>query len=205
MEFRRQRKKGEAMKPPKIWIFLLTAAMVLSMTAAAASAEEFSDVPEDHPYRTAIDYCHSYGFVKGTGAGSFEPDAKLTRAQFAVLWCRTLHIKEQNPTFTDITRLNYYYDNPAIVLYSLGVMNGLSATEFSPHSYVSREQLALLTMRTYSLAAEDPEAYTQYTDSASISEWAREGVSACLEDGLFTGLYDKQTSCRRACDPRRSL
>lgn len=180
------------MKPPKIWIFLLIAATALSLTAAPVSAEEFSDVPENHPYKTAIDYCQSLGFVKGTGAGSFEPDAKLTRAQFAVLWCRTLHIKEQNPSFTDITRLNYYYDNPAIVLYSLGVMNGLSATEFSPHSYVSRQQLALLTMRTYLLAAEDPEAYKRYTDAASIAEWAREGVSACLEEGLFTGLYDKQ-------------
>jgi hypothetical protein len=180
------------MKPPKIWIFLLTAAMMLSLTAAAVFAEGFSDVPANHPYKAAIDKCQSLGFVKGTGADTFEPDAKLTRAQFAVLWCRTLHIKEQNPTFTDLTKLNYYYDNPAIVLYSLGVMNGLSATEFSPHSYVSREQLALLTMRTYMLAAEDPEAYKQYTDFASISEWARDGVSACIEEGLFAGLYDKQ-------------
>ncbi len=180
------------MKPPKILIYLLTAAMVLSLSATSVFAEGFSDVPENHPYKAAIDKCQSYGFVKGTGATTFEPDAKLTRAQFAVLWCRTLNIKEQNPTFTDLTRLNNYYDNPAFVLYSLGVMNGVSDTQFSPNSFVTREQLALLTTRTYDLGTDNPDAYKQYTDAASISEWAREGISSCLHVGLFAGLYDEQ-------------
>lgn len=178
------------MKTKKILAVLLTGAMVMSFSAVVAFAADFTDVPENHPYKTAIDFCQTEGFVKGTSATTFEPDAKLTRAQLATLWCRTLKVKEQNHSFADITRLNNYYDSPAIVLNSLGIMNGTAATKFSPNDLVTREQLALLTMRTYKLGVADQEAYKRYADSASISEWARDGISACINAEVLEGLYD---------------
>lgn len=163
--------------------------MFASFTTVAAAAE-FTDVPQNHPYKAAIDFCYEKGIITGINATTFKPDAKLNRAQFAVIWCRALGIDDAKHSFTDITKLKTYYDSPTIVLHSLGVLNGTSATKFSPEELISREQLALLTMRTFNLGVADQDAYKQYTDNASISSWARDGVSACINADVLEGLYD---------------
>ncbi len=179
------------MKTKRVFAVILAATMAL-MLETAASAADFTDVPESHPYKAAIDFCQTEGFVKGTSAAIFGPDAKLTRAQLAVIWCRTLNIKDDNHSFSDITRLKNYFDSSAIVLRNLGILNGTSTTRFSPEGFVTREQLALLTMRTYQLGVADEDAYKQYADFASISDWARDGISACINADVLEGLYDGQ-------------
>ena len=184
-------KIGESMNTKKLFAVILTVVMVMSF-ATVASAADFTDVPDNHPYKVAIDFCQTNGFVKGTSSTTFMPDSKLTRAQFATIWCRTLNDKDDNHGFTDITKLKNYYDSPAIVLRSLGIFNGTSTTKFSPNDFVTREQLALLTMRTHKLGVADEDAYKQYADFASISEWARDGISSCINAEVFEGLYDGQ-------------
>jgi len=179
------------MKTKKIFSIILALVMMTS-SATVAAASEFTDVPENHPYKAAIDFCYEKGIITGINATTFLPDAKLTRAQFAVIWCRALGIEAAKHKFTDITKLKTYYDSPAIVLHSMGVLNGTSATKFSPEEIISREQLALLTMRTFNLGVADLDAYKRYADNAAISSWARDGVSACINADVLEGLYDGQ-------------
>ena len=179
------------MKTKKILAIVLTVATFISL-AAAASGAAFSDVPENHPYKVAIDFCQTKGFVMGTSGTTFMPDSKLTRAQLAAIWCRTLNLKDVNHSFSDITKLKNYYDTAAIVLHSLGILNGTSPAKYSPNDFVTREQLALLTMTTYTLGVDNPDAYKQYADFASISSWARDGVSSCINAEVLEGLYDGQ-------------
>lgn len=182
-------KEGEIMKTKKILTFILTLVMVISITSAAAQTD-FIDVPENHPYKAAIDFSFEKGYITGINATTFMPDASLTRAQFAAIWCRALEIEDENHKFTDITRLKKYYDNPVIVLHSLGVVNGTSATKFSPDAFITRDQLAVLAMRTFNLGVANQDAYKQYEDHALIPAWAREGISACINAGVLEGLYD---------------
>lgn len=180
------------MKTKKIIAAVFAAVLVLTLVPAAF-AVDFTDVPENHPYKAAIDYCQADDIIKGTGNGAFMPDSKLTRAQFAVIWCRSLMIDEVNHGFSDITGLKNYYDSSAIVLNSLGIVSGVSSDKFSPGGFMTREQLAVIVKRTYMIEAENEDAYQQYTDSASISEWAREGVSACINARVFEDLYDGES------------
>ncbi len=176
------------METKKILAFMLTLIMILSITAAAAPAD-FTDVPENHPYKAAIEFCYEKGYITGIDTDTFMPDAKLTRGQLAAIWCRVLEIEDTNHKFTDITKLKKYYDNPAIVLYSLGIITGTSETTFSPNALVNRDQLMVLTKRTFNLGVANPDAYKRYADFASIPSWARDGVSACLNAGVLEGLY----------------
>ncbi len=176
------------MKIKKILILLFTVAIIIVPFTISVSAA-FTDVPDDHPYKEAIDFCKTKGFVIGETATTFMPDAKLTRAHFAIIWCRSLNIKDDNHDFTDITELRQYFDGPAILLNGLGLFLGTSETSFSPDDYITREQLALITMRTYNLGVADPDDYKQYTDHVSISDWAHNGVSSCINAKVFRGLY----------------
>lgn len=182
-------RKGDAMKIKKI-IALILVILIVTSLAASVFAVDFTDVPEEHPYKAAIDFCKAKNYVKGINDTTFMPDSKLTRAELSVLWCRVLGIIDVNHTFTDITKLNKYYDNSAIVLHSLGILKGTSATNFSPEDLVTREQLAVLTMRSYKLGVANPEDYKQYADYESISEWARDGISSCINANVLEGLYD---------------
>ncbi|MHB1154191.1 MAG: S-layer homology domain-containing protein [Eubacteriales bacterium] len=179
------------MKIKKIFILLFTVAIIIVPFTISVSAA-FTDVPEDHPYKEAIDFCKTKGFVIGETATTFMPDFKLTRAHFAIIWCRSLNIKDDNHDFTDITELRQYFDGPAIMLNGLGLFLGTSDTLFSPDDYITREQLAVITMRTYNLGVADPVEYQKYADHASISDWARNGVSSCLNARVFRGLYTEE-------------
>jgi len=160
--------------------------MSLSVPAFAA---DFEDVGTTHPYRAEINYCKAKGFVKGVSDTIFNPNGNLTRADFSVIWCRTLMMSEKNHTFADLPPMSNYYDTSAIVMYSLGIINGTSPTTFEPAGYLTREQLAVITQRTYALEAENADDYKIYTDHETISEWAREGINACINAGVFEGLY----------------
>ena len=124
------------MKIKKIYTFIIVILLAISFTISAF-AVDFADVPDEHPYKAAIDFCKAKNFVKGINDTTFMPDANLTRAELAVVLCRVLGIKDVNHPFTDITKLNKYYDNSAIVLHSLGILKGTSAVKFSPEELVT--------------------------------------------------------------------
>lgn len=178
------------MKIKKAIFVLCAVVMILIPLTVASSAAEFTDVPENHPYKAAIDFCKDQGFVKGENATSFKPDQQMQRAHFAIIWCRSLNIKDDNHSFADITGLQQYFDGPAILLNGLGLFKGTSDVTFSPGNYITREQVAQITMRTYNLGVDNPEAYQRYQDHAQISEWARSGVNSCINADVFRGLYD---------------
>jgi hypothetical protein len=159
---------------------------------ASVNAQSFTDVDESNPYKAAIEFCQEKGYVLGVSETSFEPTGKLTRGQLATIWCRVLQLKDENHSFNDITKLKNYYDTPSIVLCSLGALKGTSDTTFSPDTFITREQLAVLTMRTYNLGVASEDAYKQYTDHASVSSWARDGLSACINANVFEGLYEEE-------------
>lgn len=176
------------MKIKKTYAAIISVAILISLITTT-SAATFSDVPDKHPYKDAINFCKDKGFVSGTSKTTFTPEGKLTRAQLALIWCRTLNLKSENHSFTDITRLKNSYDSSTIILRSMGIISGTSNTKFTPLGFVTREQLATITMKTYNLGIADKEAYKVYEDNASISNWARDSISACLNANVFDGLF----------------
>ena len=72
----------------KTLALLLSAVMLLSMTAFASDADpSFSDVPDDAWYADAVRYVSEKGLMTGTGASKFSPNAELSRAQLVtILW-----------------------------------------------------------------------------------------------------------------------
>lgn len=73
---------------------------------------------------------------------------------------------------------------------SVGLMRGVSETEFAPDAPVTREMAAVVLMNLQSyLDDEDPRGpeYTDYPDASAISAWARPSVAAATEAGLLQG------------------
>ena len=83
-------------KIPGMIIAMLVLCMSLSMTAFAAEAPSFQDVPIDSPWYEGVTYAAENGITSGTGNGCFTPDQHITARQWAVMLCRA-YGKEVEP------------------------------------------------------------------------------------------------------------
>lgn len=171
-------------------ISLIAGVLLIIAVSSEAAAASFTDVPDDHPYKAAIDFCQAKGYVYGIGDTLFVPAGDLTRAQLAIIWSRFLGADVTNHHFSDIGPLRNYYDSAAIIMNAYGILAGTTDTTFSPLSNVTREQLATIVMRTFGIGVADENDYKKYLDYASISAWAQDAISACLNADVFVGLYD---------------
>ncbi len=140
----------------KILTVLLCAFLLLSVFVPAMGAT-FSDT-EGKKCETAVEVLYALGIVEGKGEGTFEPEANLTRAEMATIILRAMNMAEtatgQN-IFADVPSGHWAYANIAAA-YQLGIINGVSATEFMPDAVVSYEQAVKMVVAAlgYTVQAE---------------------------------------------------
>lgn len=119
----------------------------------AAPQVYFRDVPVGHPYAQAVMALAKAGIVQGYGDGTFGPDRKVTREEFAKMVLLTL---DQMPTedltepFQDVEDVPGLFPDDYIALaYQLGITKGVSENppRFGPKSLVMRAQVTTMTVR----------------------------------------------------------
>ncbi|WP_431027011.1 glycosyl hydrolase family 18 protein [Lysinibacillus sp. LZ02] len=117
----------------------------------------FKDVPTNHWAKRAIEIAHQYNIVNGTSANIFEPNAKITRAQFAAILSRVLDYPITNTTespFYDVRKDHWAYVD-ILKLCSEGIIRGKEDGGFYPNDHIKRGQMAAMVNR----ASEDLEKY----------------------------------------------
>jgi hypothetical protein len=168
------------MKLKRIISAVIVSVLLVSLSGMAMAAD-FTDVKSDHKYYDAVQFCQTKNYINGITPTTFEPDKSLTRGQLAVILCRAqllqgVPLDVTKGSFNDIVPLKHYYDAAAIIMGCLGAIKGTSETTFSPEQNLTREQLAVIIMRTLRLGADNTNAYKSYKDYASIAGWATEGL-----------------------------
>lgn len=121
----------------------------------------------------------------------------ITRSQFAALVVKmmetVLHkqiVYAPNSPFTDTS------DKWVLKANAAGIVNGTSATTFSPYANITREQLATMLYRTIQYIQDKGRArvitkignLSQYTDSNQVHNWAKESMSALCGNGIMQGI-----------------
>lgn len=82
--------------------------------------------------------------------------------------------------------------------YTLGIVNGITETEFAPYEKITREQMAvmmnnLIELNGYSASPGDLSAFEDYNQ---ISSWAEKSMSILLGAGIIKGISDTQLGPR---------
>jgi len=200
----------------------ILAAMLLVSTAAPAGADAapprditrfacppnspnpFTDITGS-THEEAIRCAVAYGFVNGTSSTTFSPDAPLTRGQAASFLARGvtfagLQLDTSDRGFTDIA--GSVHREAINGLAAIGVINGTSATTFSPDQPVSRAQVAALVARLIGPAGspqlpDGPDAFND--DNGSEHE---QDINALAAAGIVAGVtsteYDPSGTLTRA-------
>lgn len=171
----------------KILPLLLCLVMMFTLLPTAALAADFSDT-DGHWGKTAIDRWADAGILNGKGNGNFDPNANMTRAEFAQVLVNLMGYTETaaNP-FTDVADDAWYAD-AILKLYAAGVMSGTGATTASPNAPISREQVAVLLCRALNIKPTGRGSLSGFGDGAQVSSWARDAVTALAERGMMNGV-----------------
>lgn len=111
----------------------------------------FEDVPVTAWYAGAVETAYDHGAVTGQRE-DFRPNDAITREELAVMLVRALGYgtiaglaQDLEMPFQDVTTNAGYLT----MAYDLGLMDGTSATAFSPDKTAPREQVAVILMRLY--------------------------------------------------------
>jgi uncharacterized membrane protein YgcG len=178
---------------------LVSLAVSATVLATAASAATFSDT-SGHWAEDSIEQSVSLGYFKGNDDGSFTPDASITRGQFITTLGRAA---EKLGVYKDAENLNAYnvsYNNAYYAKYIAWaveneIANGYSDGSFHPDDLVTREQICAFIVRfmknslgyDFSSVSTDISAFS---DSDSISSYAKDYVGQCYSLGLIKGIGD---------------
>lgn len=159
---------------------------------------QFTDVAEDAWYHDYVYDLVYRGVVNGMTATTYEPEGKLTRAQFVkLLACsleeaETLKTYEGQHPFTDSE--GHWAETYIAWAKDKGIVEGVSATEFDPEAPITREQMATIFGR-YALKQgielpKDAAPAESFPDADKISEYAREFVELMRIAGILNGYED---------------
>lgn len=126
------------------------------------------------------------GIVSGYGNDEFRPYNEVTRAEFTKLIC-SVGIKDGKSeiAFTDVKDSDWFkpYVEKAV---ALGIIKG-AGDKFMPLSSVTREDAAVIIYRYLKDKITFSESKT-FSDEESISDYAKEAVSALSGEGIINGM-----------------
>ncbi|TEB08064.1 Endo-1,4-beta-xylanase A precursor [Pelotomaculum schinkii] len=127
------------------------------------------------------------GAISGYSDGNFKPDNAITRAEFATVLVKAFQLTSQDgKTFADTA--GHWAKDYIAAAAAAGVVNGYDSNTFGPDDMITREQMAVMIAKAAKLAPAAGEL--QFSDSGSISGWAREAIATVTENGIMKGYPD---------------
>lgn len=177
-------------------------------TANSTQANSLSDVSRGQWFNHAISTLSSMGIVKGNPDGTFNPDAPITRAEFAAIAAR-FDDKNTNNTsnFSDIA--SHWAKDEIGVAANKGWINGYPDSTFRPDQYITRAEAMTLVNRVLNRMPEKSEDLLddmiKWPDNADASVWYYLAVQEATNshdysDKSDADKYEKWTKIRDARD-----
>lgn len=107
----------------------------------------FSDVEASAWYAEAISQMTGFSLLSGYADGTFQPDAPITRAEFATILSRFPHKDiASTESFSDVTRAHWAYDAIQVALGN-GWVGGYADGTFKPDAFITRAEAVTLLNR----------------------------------------------------------
>ncbi len=156
-----------------------------------ASASQFTDV-DATVYAWGYNYLDALakaGIVKGMDETTFAPEAETTYAQYIALVVRALGLTAEDAATTKVAAEHWSYAEVAVAD-ALGLLADFET--INADAPITREDMAVIAYKgaaAAELTLKEGEA-VEFTDAASISEYAVEAVEALAKAGILNGMGD---------------
>ena len=165
---------------------------------------EFSDM-KGHWAHEAILRTTSLGIVNGFPDGTFRPNLKVTRAEFAAMLVRAMHLNPQDGvalSFKDVGQIPKWAKSYIAAASSAGIINGYQDGTFRAGDTVTRAEMAVMLVRAAKLPRGNNTQVLNFTDADMIPNWASEAIAAAQAAGIVqgykTGYFSPNSGTTRA-------
>lgn len=156
-----------------------------SNTVPKNNAGGFSDMSE-HWAKENVDMLYKKGIVNGYTDGSFKPENRVTRAEFAKMLEKAFEIPNGAAAdFSDVSASDWYY-SCVNSLAGAGIITGFDG-KFMPNELISRQDAAVMTERVLKSKGISFDGEYSFADSESIAEYAAKSVMNMAKSGIITG------------------
>ena len=192
----------------KLLTMLLVLCMLLSISAIAAFASpmSFTDVDVSHWAFSGISNAVAKGYFSGINNTTFDPEGAMTRAMFVTALARldsAVINDNTSSAFVDVP-VGTWYSGSVVWAAEKSLVNGTSATTFSPDAPITREDMVVMIVRytdSKNATLQQTKVGSSFSDHNQISSYALSSVDSAVKANLVTGLADgrfapKSTSTR---------
>ncbi|RDI41673.1 S-layer homology domain-containing protein [Falsibacillus pallidus] len=157
-----------------------------------ASSSSFTDIENSYA-KDAIISLQQAGIINGFGNGKFNPTGNLTREEFAKVLVLANGLDTSNPpkqgTFSDVTTSSWAYSYVEAAV-KAGYINGYTDGTFKGGTNLSREQMAVMFVRSLDVDVTGYGSKLTFTDNGSISNSYKDAIAFSVEAGLISGQKD---------------
>ncbi len=176
-----------------------------------SSAAEFAFSDIQHSWaKEDIEQLARRKLITGRSSTIYEPESKITRAEFAVLLVRALGLQEKVLTegqFTDVVPTDWCASSIAAAA-AQNIICGYEGQLFKPCRSITREEMAVMIFRAAGIAGKDndlsmveqEEILTQFQDRDKISSWARQEAALMVKVGIIQGTAGEEFAPQREVD-----
>ena len=149
----------------------------------------FTDLNKASWAEKAIVFLAKRNIVQGRGNGCFAPNDSITRAEFVKIVVNALGISGDTETqpFRDVSADAWYCDSVSLAKRA-GIVLGDEQQNFNPDMCVTRQDMAVILCRAFSVTATG--VNVDFSDEASIGDYAKEAVSTLSSRGIINGMGD---------------
>ncbi|MEN6328387.1 MAG: S-layer homology domain-containing protein [Syntrophomonas sp.] len=127
------------------------------------------------------------GAISGYSDRTFKPDNTITRAEFATVLAKAFKLEPKSGHLFNDTSGHWAKDFIATAELN-GIVKGYDSSTFGPDDPITREQMAVMIVKTAKLEQVNEE--TRSADHASISGWAYSAVATAIKNGIMKGYID---------------
>ena len=157
-----------------------------------APGKTFEDI-ENNQNKTAIEALAERGIINGKTAVLFEPDATMSRAEFATILVHSLGLTAQSEMMFSDVNADAWYAGYVNIAYTCGLVTGTGETTFNPQGTISKQEAAMMMSRAAKLAGMDTDMnevavrdiLAGFGDYVTAANWAWPDLAFCYANGLF--------------------
>ena len=145
------------------------------------------------PQKAAIEALASRGIINGKTETAFDPNANMTRAEFAAIIVQALGLTPKaSGVFVDVPQSAWYAPYVGAAA-EYGIVSGVGAGKFNPGGTITRQEAAVMVSRAGTLCGMDTELnhnevrdmLAQFSDYRTIASWAQQGLAFCYQEAIL--------------------
>lgn len=152
--------------------------------------DTFADI-QNHWAKPFIQGLIDKGVISGFTDGTFKPDEKMTRAQYAALLVKAFNpsAKRDGINFTDVAD-DFWAKNVIQEAYRGEFLSGFPDNSFKPNDNVQRAQVIVSLVNGLGLSASDGTVLSTYSDRAAIPDYAKDEVNTATKKKIVVSYPD---------------